>query len=68
MSSRNKQYLNTMNTKLTLSALFIVFQISISICQTQSETNFISGEVMVQLNSKQDLHELLNNYTIIGAK
>ena len=64
MSLRNKQYLSTMNTKLPLTALLIIFQISISICQTQFETNFISGEVMVQLNSKQDLPVLLNNYKL----
>ena len=53
-----------MKIKLTLSALFIIFQISISFCQTKSEANYVLGEVMVQLNNKRDLPELLNNYNL----
>ncbi len=53
-----------MKLKLTFITLLAIFNVFLTVGQTTSDTDFISGEVMVQLTNKAELPELLSNYNL----
>ncbi len=53
-----------MKHKLAFITFFTIFSILITVGQTTSDTDYISGEVMVQLTNKAELQELLSKYNL----
>ncbi len=53
-----------MNIKVTLFTLLAIFSVSLLRGQTFTDTDFVSGEVMVQLKSKTELPALLSTYNL----
>ena len=53
-----------MNIKTTLLTVLVIISISFLRGQTFIETDFVSGEVMVQLKNKTELPEILHKYNL----